>query len=322
MKKTNLPYTLVDLQPELSSFKDDVVAGLGQMPKTLPAKHFYDKTGSELFNAITKLPEYYVSRTEMEILHDFGPDIAAAIGGQAHIIELGSGSFEKINQVLPFLDKPAAYKPVDISISALQDTAEQVLKYYPALEVTGICADYTSTLDFLHDDPETNKTICFLGSTIGNFQKEEAADFLQSLGRELAAGGRILIGVDLKKDTSLLRKAYNDAKGVTAAFNLNILERMNKEMNTGIHADDFMHHAFYSEKNGRIEMHIQSNKEQLISLEEHTFHFSKGETIHTENSHKFSISEFIALVDQAQLEVDAFWTDENEWFGVFLLKRP
>lgn len=322
MKKINLPYTLVDLQPELSSFKDDVIAGLGQMPKTLPAKHFYDKTGSELFNAITKLPEYYVSRAEMEILHDFGPDIAAAIGGQAHIIELGSGSFEKINQVLPFLDKPAAYKPVDISISALQDTAEQVLKYYPALEVTGICADYTSTLEFLHEDLEINKTICFLGSTIGNFQREEATDFLQSLGSELAADGQILIGVDLKKDTSLLHKAYNDEKGITAAFNLNILERMNKEMNAGIHADDFMHQAFYSEEKGRIEMHIQSNKEQFISLEEHTFHFSKGETIHTENSHKFSISEFIALVDQAHLEVDAFWTDENEWFGVFLLKKP
>ncbi|WP_252315919.1 L-histidine N(alpha)-methyltransferase [Sinobaca sp. H24] len=322
MKKTNLPYTLVDLQPDVSSFKEDVIAGFEKTHKALPAKHFYDKTGSSLFNAITKLPEYYVSRTEMDILHDFGPDIAEAIGGRAHIIELGSGSFDKINQVLPFLKSPASYKPVDISISALQDTAERVLERYPDLEVTGICADYTSTLDFLHQDRGNNKTICFLGSTIGNFQKEEAAAFLQSLAGELHDDGQILIGVDLKKDTAVLHNAYNDPAGITAAFNLNILERMNKEMKADIDSAGFTHHAFYSEENGRIEMHLQSSKEQLVSLEEHTFHFSKGETIHTENSHKFSIAEFIALAKQSHLNVDAFWTDEKEWFGVFLLKRP
>lgn len=311
-------YTVLDLKPSLSSLAEDVRTGLTAEPKSIPPKHFYDERGSMLFNEITRLPEYYLSRTEASVLSDYGEEIAESIGASS-LIELGSGSFDKIRCLLPFLSEAISYTPVDISLSALHDTAARVKEAVPAMQVFGVCADYTKTMSFLNSGRNKPAAVFFLGSTIGNLDPKEASEFLQKLASQMNPEDSLVVGVDLKKDPVVLHRAYNDEAGITASFNKNLLHRLNRELDAGINTGHFEHEAFYNERLGRIEMHLRAEKPSLFSIGGETFTMRAGETIHTENSRKFTPDEFMHLARQSSWETNDWWTDENEWFGVFTL---
>ena len=307
--------------PADRAFLDDVWDGLGATPKTLPAKYFYDAAGSELFEAITALPEYYPTRTELTILDTRGPEIAASLPPGATLVEFGSGSTAKVRRLLRHLPDLAAYVPVDVSGEFLNDQAALLRADVPDLAILPVAADFTRPFrlpDALRDGPRAG---FFPGSTIGNFQPHEAMTLLDTFGAILGEGAVLIVGVDLVKDTAVLEAAYDDAAGVTAAFNLNMLTRINRELGADFALESFRHRAVFDPAASRVEMHLVSRDRQEVGVGDRRFGFAAGESIHTENSYKYTIEGFRDLAAQAGWAAGAVWTDEAGLFSVHALRR-
>lgn len=308
-----------DDQDTSSEFLDDVIAGLSMKQKTLSPKYFYDATGSALFDKICELDEYYPTRTEVGLLSERANEIANLVDGQ-HLIEFGSGSSTKIRILLDAADGLASYVPVDISREHLLGAADSISIDYPDLDVLPVCADFTKSFDLPDVVDNGTKAGFFPGSTIGNFSRAEAKDFLTMAAGMLGEGGGLVIGVDLKKDPKLLQAAYNDQEGVTAEFNLNLLTRINRELDGNFDLNAFAHEARYVDDKGRVEMHLVSQKKQVVTISGHSFNFEHGESIHTENSHKYDIDEFHDIGRETGFEPNQTWTDSNKLFSVHYLK--
>lgn len=295
---------------------EEVLNGLQQPRKRLPSKFFYDERGSELFEQITHLDEYYLTRTERGILQDHMDEISRYMGGNPVIIELGSGSSSKTRLLLDRLDTVAAYLPVDISEEYLHKTVQGLKEEYPGLNIKPVCTDYTQPFSIPDIGVSYGHYVVFYpGSTIGNFEPEQAKRFLEVIAGLLDKDGGLLIGVDLKKDPEILHAAYNDHKGLTAEFNKNILRRLNRELGAGFDLDAFRHKAFYNKEDGRIEMQLVSEKQQEVDIDGHTIRFEEGEAIHTENSYKYSPEDFEELAS-GRFTVEKVWTDEEGLFSV------
>ncbi len=304
-----------DEHPKPVDFYAEVIHGLQRKPKRIPPKFFYDETGSVLFDAICELPEYYPTRTEMSLLHEHADEIATLIGKECLLIEPGSGSSQKVRLLLDAL-QPAAYMPMDISRSHLLNAAQQLSEDYPWLEVHATCVDFTTEMKLRFCPPNIHKVAFFPGSSIGNFEPRDAVGFLKNMAGMVGSGGGLLIGVDLKKEHTVLNSAYNDAQGITAEFNLNLLKRINHELDGHFDINTFTHKAFYNPQMGRIEMHLASSNAQSVSVGVETIRFSTGETIHTENSYKYTINEFAGLAQIAGFELVTVWTDKDNLFSL------
>jgi dimethylhistidine N-methyltransferase len=302
---------------DTSAFEDDILAGLRATPKRVPAKYFYDGAGSQLFERITELPEYYPTRCEMRILRDHAGDIAKLIPQGAALVEFGSGSNKKVRIVLRTARKLAAYVPVDICGEMLEQEAAELRLDFPQLKVLPVRADITHKFVLPPEAMAAPVRVGFFpGSTIGNFELFEAAAFLRNAGRILGAGATLIIGADLIKPADVLNAAYNDAEGVTAKFNINLLVRINREIGATFKLDSFEHHAFYNRERHRIEMHLASLKRQKVKVAGETIEFRTGETIHTENSYKYSVASLGALARGAGWQPAGVWTDEREYFSI------
>ena len=311
-----------DLAPSEESFRDAVLAGLGRARKTLPCKFFYDAMGSALFEQICEVPEYYLTRTEIRILEEYAGAIARHVGANCRLIELGSGASRKVRILLGALDTPVAYVPVDISREHLREAAAQLAADFPALPVVAVCADYTRMFALPPLPGPAGKRVGFFpGSTIGNFEPEAVVRFLAHCAELLGPEGEMLIGADLKKDPAILNAAYNDRAGINAAFNLNLLERVNRELGGDIDVARFEHLAFYNEDEGRMELYLKSLAEQDATIAGTCFRFAEGELIHTENSYKYAISEFHALAQRAGFLPVHTWTDKDELFSVHYYRQ-
>lgn len=303
-------------------FRNDVLNGLSKPQKTIPAKYFYDTTGSLLFEEITQVPEYYPTRTEIGILTEHADEIARLIGPEAVVIELGAGANRKIRILLDALERPAAFVPIDIAGDHLYAAAEALAADYPGLNVIPVAGDYTQHLDLPVDGAlAAAKRVAFYpGSTIGNFTPDEARAFLAKTCRLVRPGGELVVGADLQKDPAILRAAYNDARGVTAAFNLNLLKRMNRELGADFDLSAFEHDAIYDTTHHRVEMHLVSRKRQTVTLAGRSFDLAQGETIHTENSYKFTVAGFQRLATDAGFEPVHVWTDRDNLFSLHYLR--
>lgn len=301
----------------------DAIHGLAASPRRLPSKYFYDEEGSRFFDAITELEAYYPTRTEQRILEDNLDAIADQIGENAVLIEYGSGSSTKTQLLLDRLSPQdgrsglASYVPIDISEEHLLKTANALRAAYPTLRIEPVAADYTQPFT-IPDDPDhrRKRVVFFPGSTIGNFEPQEAQSFLAQIADVAGPGGGLLIGVDRKKDVAVLERAYDDPEGVTAAFNRNLLVRLNREVGADFDLDRWAHKACYNSDEGRVEMHLVSLGDQTVHLGGQAFSFQDGETIHTENSYKYAPGELEALADNAGLTLVHDWADERHWFGV------
>jgi dimethylhistidine N-methyltransferase len=316
-------YHYEDRKPAKASFLDDVLAGLSNSPRTLPPKYFYDERGSRLFDAICELPEYYPTRTELAMLKAYGSEIAARVGPDALIVEYGSGSGTKTAVLIETL-RPLAYIAIDIADQQLRSAVSALSAGFPRVRMSAVCADYTERLELtaLDGSAVKKRLVFFPGSTIGNFSVAEALAFLVNARSVAGAGGAMLVGVDLKKDAAVLRAAYNDAQGVTAAFNLNVLRRINEELGANFDLHAFEHRAFYRAEAGRVEMHLVSTREQTVRIGSHAFVFAAGETIHTENSYKYSVAEFQTLAREAGFAADYCWIDPDRLFSIHYLTVP
>lgn len=301
-----------------SSMADEVMEGLLSKPKFCSPKFFYDQRGSELFEKICQLPEYYPTRTEEAILRQAVPEIAVLAGSNATLVELGSGASRKVRLLLESLSVQC-YLGVDISRDFLISSTRRLAADYPWLEVHAACADFTQGIALPEAISPQQLIAFFPGSSIGNFTPEAAERFLASLHRCLPRGSGLLIGVDLLKDHRVLEAAYNDADGVTAQFNLNLLERLNRELGMDIEPDRFRHTAFFNEDQSRVEMHLESRVAQVLSLDGHGIRFREGESIHTENSYKYSIPGFQRLASRAGFKGQKVWTDDERLFSVHYL---
>jgi len=312
---------LHDLAPPQDDFLAAVLNGLGRARKTLPCKFFYDEAGSALFDAICDTPEYYPTRTEFGILTAAAGEIADLAGRGGVLVEYGSGSSRKTRLLLDAL-APAVYMPIDISREHMLAACHTLSQDYPAMHLMAVCADYTRPLRLPAVARGGQQRLAFFpGSSIGNFAPLEALRFLKNVAQQLALDDGLLVGVDLKKDSAILNAAYNDAAGVTAAFNLNLLARCNAELGADFDLGTFAHQAFYNAAVGRIEMHLESTREQRVRIGGQDFTFAAGETIHTENSYKYAADEFGLLATQAGFEPQRCWTDEADLFSVHLLRR-
>ncbi|MEJ2572332.1 MAG: L-histidine N(alpha)-methyltransferase [Gammaproteobacteria bacterium] len=308
-----------DYHPSSASLMSEVLAGLAATPKALPPKLFYDHRGAQLFERICELPEYYLTRTEIAILERHAGEMAALVEEDACLVELGSGAGVKVRLLLEHL-RPAMYVPIDISRQQLRSSAEALAADYDWLEVHPVCADYCQplNLDFF---PEGAKRVAFFpGSTLGNFEPDAAVAFLANLRNLLGEGGSLLLSIDLKKEVKRIEAAYDDAAGVTAAFNLNILGRLQRDLDAHIDLNGFRHQAFYNRQQGRVEMHLISRRAQSVVVGGHEFSLDEGETIHTENSYKYSIEEFQALARRAGYRPLRVWTDSEALFSVHFLR--
>lgn len=314
-----MQYAFHDYHPAADDLLGEVLNGLGCRPKRLSPKFFYDRRGSRLFDAITRLPEYYPTRTEIGILRKQGEAIAEHLGHDSVLIELGSGSPQKIRVLLDSLH-PAVYMPVDISGEHLRESASHIARDYPDVQVEAVCADYSASLQLPELPEEAARAAFFPGSSIGNFEPAAAVDLLRNVGEVLGPGGAMLIGVDLKKDLQKLEAAYNDTRQLTAAFNLNLLTRINREAAADFDITRFDHQAFYNQAEGRIEMHLASTCAQQVRVDGRRFEFGAGETIHTENSYKYSVEEFLELGWAAGFEAEQVWTDPEVLFSVHCLR--
>ena len=304
--------------PESSDFISDAIAGLSSNPRTLPSKYFYDERGAALFQKICDLPEYYITRTEIDILDRNRAEIASHLGPNIELIGLGTGAGTKTRILIEALETPAVYIPVDISEKQLRESTANFRKTFPDLEILPVCADYLQpvVLPSPHRKPARN-VVYFPGSTIGNFEPDEAVQFLRRVANVCRENGGLLIGADLKKARDVLEAAYNDRAGVTAQFNLNLLERANRELGADFDLDQWRHRAIYNSDAGRIEMYLISESDQFVHLDEQRFHFRRAEKIVTEFSYKYSPEEFSALAGKAEFEFAHMWTDDARLFGVF-----
>jgi dimethylhistidine N-methyltransferase len=309
-----------DRAPDASRFRDDVWAGLAQPQKTLPCKYFYDARGSALFEAICDLPEYYPTRTELSIMESHAGAMSERLGPQCLLVEYGSGSSRKTRLLLDRLRDPAGYVPIDISSAALADSTRALARSYPGLEVLPVCADYTAPFEVPHPRaPVRRRGVYFPGSTIGNFTPPQAQRFLARMARVAGADGVLLVGVDLRKDRATLERAYDDAAGVTAEFNRNLLARINRELGGDFDLARFAHRARWDESAGRVEMHLVARVAQTVRVAGRPFAFTEGETIHTENSYKYDVAHFAALAAGVGLRVREVWMDPERRFSVQLL---
>jgi dimethylhistidine N-methyltransferase len=308
-----------------TEFLHEAIQGLQSTPKRLSPKFFYDQRGSELFEKICSVKEYYPTRLETQILKDSVAEISEKLGPQCLLFEFGSGSSTKTRVLLDELKNPAAYLPIDISGDFLEDSVDRLRDRYPGLMIVPICADFTRDVNedlsaWKVSFPFAKNKVGFLpGSTLGNFTPEEAQKLLSSIAGLLGPEGQLLVGIDLVKEPSILEAAYNDSEGATAEFNLNVLRRMVAELEAKIDLENFYHHAFFNPKESRIEMHLISRKEQIIEIGGAAIHFEAGESIHTENSYKYTPKMFEKLASQAGFENTKMWTDPKSYFGVFLL---
>jgi dimethylhistidine N-methyltransferase len=293
-----------------------VLHGLSRPQKTLPCRFFYDALGSELFEEITRLPEYYPTRTEAAILEAHAADMAANVPDGGVLVEFGSGSSRKTETLLRHLPQLRAYIMIDVSESALLDAKARLATRFPSLDVRAIVADFSYPVALPADLADSHRTGFFPGSTIGNLNPVESQRLLRVFRGVLSPGSRLIVGVDLKKDLSILLPAYNDAAGVTAAFNLNLLARINREVAPAFDLGTFRHEAIYNARDGRIEMHLVSTKQQEVTIAGRTFQFRKGETIHTENSYKYTVRQFQDLARAADWLPSRVWTDPNHLFSV------
>jgi dimethylhistidine N-methyltransferase len=306
-----------DLSPALARFRADVLRGLRRPRKRLPCKYFYDDAGSRLFEQICELPEYYPTRTELGILKADAGAMAACLGPDCLVIEYGSGSGVKTHLLLESLQRPVGYVPVDIARELLGQTGATLAGCFPGLPVVPVCADFTRLFRLPPDLPAAaRRTIYFPGSTIGNFAPAAARRLLTGMARLAGQGGAVLIGVDLKKDPQVIEAAYNDAAGVTASFNRNLLVRINRELGGTFRPDCFAHHAFFTPIFGRIEMHLVSRRRQTVQVAGKPVAFDEGESIRTEYSYKYTVRGFQDLAVTAGLRPRQVWTDPNRWFSV------
>ncbi|HWJ19976.1 MAG TPA: L-histidine N(alpha)-methyltransferase [Geobacterales bacterium] len=300
-------------------FRDAVLMGLSLQQKSVPSRFFYDARGSELFERITELPEYYPTRTEIRLLKSCGPDIGKLLPSEAVVVEFGSGSSRKTELLLHALERPTAYIPIEISAAALYPAARRIAKAFPGLGVHPILGGFHD-LDGMKLPLQDHFCVGFFpGSTIGNFNRTEAVLFLRSVRRLLGKKAALLVGADLQKPLDVLLPAYNDAAGVTAAFNLNLLSRINRELSGTFDLAAFEHSAIYNDRKERIEMHLRSVCDQRASVAGRSFSFQAGETIHTENSHKYSLSGFRWIAARGGWETVRSWADENRHFSLHLL---
>jgi len=300
------------------NFRDEVLDGLSKSPRQLPYKFFYDQRGAQLFQEICDLPEYYITRTEIEILRLHGADMAKALGPQVELIGLGTGAGTKTRILLEELHNPAVYVPIDISKEQLEKSSARFREMFPTLQVLPVCVDYLEPFELpLPRRLSSRSVIYFPGSTIGNFEPEIASELLARLVDVAGDGGGLLIGVDLQKDRDVLERAYNDAAGVTAQFNKNLLVRINREVEADFDLNRWQHHAIYSPSEGRIEIYLISDNEQTVHIGAREFQFRAGEEILTEYSYKHTIAGFIELARQAGFHFEQVWTDDARWFGVF-----
>ena len=314
-------YQFFDLQPPSADMLREVLTGLASQPKYIAPKYFYDERGSKLFEAITRLPEYYLTRTELGLLDRCLPDIRDALGGGSCLVEYGAGSSLKIRRLLDRL-RPAAYLPVDISRRHLEQTAAELHSDYPWLRVYPTCADLTEPLTLPPLVGNYEKVGFFPGSSIGNFEPDAARRFLRNVVASLGTGAHLLIGVDRKKDRRVLEAAYNDAAGVTSAFNLNVLQHLNDVLAADFDPGAFRHRASYNEEQGCIQMFLESQAEQTVRLNGTgtDIAFARGESVHTENSYKYDLDEFLELAAAAGFACRASWSDPEDYFSLILLR--
>lgn len=301
-----------------ASFLNDVIAGLSQAQKTLPCQYFYDETGSRLFEQITELPEYYPTRTEISILRDHAADIAEQLGPDVLLVEYGAGASTKTRILLNALERVTAYVPIDVSEAFLLETAAGLRQEYPDLAVHPIVGDFMVRFGLPADTSGTPVGF-FPGSTIGNLSDDAIDQFMRAARTLLGQDGKFLIGVDLRKPASVLVPAYDDAAGVTARFNLNLLARINRELGGTFDLSQFRHQAIWNDTASRIEMHLQSQRAQTVQIGDHSFEFVAGETIHTENSRKFDLPSLVSLFDATGWQLDQSWQDSQRYFAVLLL---
>ncbi len=306
---------------ELNTFSDtmaeDVHAGLSRKRKSLPPKLFYDQRGSKLFDAITRSPEYYLTRTEIRLLREHAREMGEWLGEDSILLELGSGSSAKIRLLLEAV-QPRIYAPIDISRRHLIDAAQRIAADYPWLTVHAVCVDFSGPWEAPVFGPG-RRNVFFPGSSIGNFDRVAARGLLARVANLVGRGGGLLIGVDLKKETELLEAAYNDAAGVTAEFNLNILAHINHRMGADFNVAQFAHKAIYNESEGRIEMYLTSKSNQSVRIEDRTYSLAAGEEICTEHSYKYSVAEFQRLAMEADFAPRCVWTDAKNWFSIHYL---
>ena len=311
-----------DLEPG-QRFADAVRSGLTAVKKSIPPQYFYDDLGSALFGAICHLPEYYLTRSENEILTNYGREIGSVLAGTTRLVELGSGSAAKTRLLLDELTAQALqYVPIDVDVTLLQQTGRHLLSEYPNLTISAAICDFRRPSRALRDLPSTGRTsVLFLGSTIGNLERREAVAMLQDIRTVLSAGDSVLCGADLRKAKSVLEPAYDDVLGVTAAFNLNLLQRINRELGGHFDLRTFAHRAFYDEDLGRIEMHLVSLREQSVRIDALSIEadFHEGETIHTESSWKYDEASIASIAEESGFDVTRRWNDAAGWFAEFLL---
>jgi dimethylhistidine N-methyltransferase len=309
-----------------TDFARELLAGLARRPRCIAPKFFYDAEGSALFDRICELPEYYPTRTEIALMEARAHEMAECIGPDAEIVEFGAGASRKIRVLLQALTRPRRFVPIDISGEHLHAAADELRADHPGLEVRPIAADFTRPLALPAMHAQARRRVGFFpGSSIGNFTPDEALGFLRQTAEVLGAGGQgggLLIGVDLVKDPAVLHAAYNDAAGVTAAFNLNLLARANRELGADFQLDRFAHYAFYEPRLQRIEMHLISREDQQVRVCGRRFNFTQGDTLHTENSHKFSVAGFRSLAERAGYRPQAVWCDDDRLFSVHWLALP
>jgi L-histidine Nalpha-methyltransferase len=319
-----LIHNLVRFDPH-AGFAEDVRRGLSGSPKSLSPKYFYDELGSQLFDAICLLPEYYLTRAENEIIERYAAEIVNSVAGDKTLLEMGSGSASKTRLIIEALLKKQSsllFMPVDISASALESSSRILLQSFPRLRIEAYAAEYFDALAVLSERQQRGRTLAlFLGSNISNFGRAEAPKFLRALRRVLKTGDALLLGADLKKDRSVLEPAYDDALGLTAAFNLNLLARVNRELDGNFNLRAFKHHAFYNEEIGRVEIYIESISPQTVKIAKLNLevHFEPGERIHTENSYKYDLAGIGQLARETGYTCARTWLDSQQRFSSNLL---
>lgn len=314
--------TFVDLHPSQETFLQDVLLGLSQPQKKLSPKYLYDEKGAQLFDKICTVEEYYPTRTEMCILASSAVDLNDLFSPDVQVIELGSGGNRKIREILNRTRKVRAYTPIDISRRQLIESAVALKHAFPPLDITAICGDYMKMADVKRFVPamHSQQMFFFPGSTLGNLDREEGVSLLRRARTILHKDDYFMIGLDLLKDVAVLKAAYNDSAGVTAQFNLNLLERMNRELGANFEIDLFRHEAIFNASFNRIEMHIVSKRSQKVAIQGHEFTFAVGESIHTESSHKFSWEQIRRLAQESGFEITSSWTDTRQYFAEVLFK--
>ncbi len=314
------PVLLTDLRPSAADITGDVLAGLAMAPRRLPSKYFYDARGSALFEEITRQPEYYLTRVETQLLEACIDAAAACVGPRAHVVEYGSGSGRKTARLLAGLHDPVAYTPIEISRATLLAMAGRLALQFPTVQMLPVCADFTQPVALPSPRRRPERVLVFFpGSTLGNFDSADAVALLSAMRQTMGAHGRALVGIDLDKDSATLEAAYNDAAGVTAAFTLNLLARLNREIGSDFDLDAFRHRAVHVREHGRIETWLVSQRAQQVQVAGRRFDFAAGEQMLVEYSHKYTDAGFAALAASAGLRVVERWNDARDWFGLRLL---